>query len=222
MPQTEFTPERLAALLRGALADPTALNAAAAAAKAAGVADAAERLADLVLEIARASSATLNCSASTLGLTDSRLDDPDRGAERQALAALIGRQRGADFPSGGCARFVGLTLDGAARRADRQRRLQRRFESSTSGEVDLDIVWGQRDLGETRGGEDAPHARFIGEGERAGVVGAELGQARRAAQRRPQRDHLPEVAPRLAPAGEDRAPAARQRPAQVRTRRSAR
>jgi UDP-N-acetylglucosamine--N-acetylmuramyl-(pentapeptide) pyrophosphoryl-undecaprenol N-acetylglucosamine transferase len=53
VPQSEFTPERLAGLLRGALADPAALQAAAKAAKAAGVADAAERLAELVLGIAR-------------------------------------------------------------------------------------------------------------------------------------------------------------------------
>ena len=53
VPQNEFTPERLAALLRGALADPAALQAAAKAAKAAGVADAAERLAELVMGIAR-------------------------------------------------------------------------------------------------------------------------------------------------------------------------
>ncbi len=53
IPQTEFTPERLSQSLRGALADPAALQAAARAAKAAGVADAAERLAELVLGIAR-------------------------------------------------------------------------------------------------------------------------------------------------------------------------
>jgi len=53
IPQTEFTPERLSQSLRGALADPTALQAAARAAKAAGVADAADRLADVVLETAR-------------------------------------------------------------------------------------------------------------------------------------------------------------------------
>jgi UDP-N-acetylglucosamine--N-acetylmuramyl-(pentapeptide) pyrophosphoryl-undecaprenol N-acetylglucosamine transferase len=52
IPQNEFTPERLAELLRGALADPTSLQAAAKAAKAAGVPDAAERLADLVMGIA--------------------------------------------------------------------------------------------------------------------------------------------------------------------------
>jgi UDP-N-acetylglucosamine--N-acetylmuramyl-(pentapeptide) pyrophosphoryl-undecaprenol N-acetylglucosamine transferase len=52
VPQTEFTPDRLAALLRGALADPAALRAAAKAAKAAGVADAAERLAELVVGVA--------------------------------------------------------------------------------------------------------------------------------------------------------------------------
>jgi len=46
--QTAFTPDRLAGLLREALADPDALVAAARAAKAAGVADAAERLAELV------------------------------------------------------------------------------------------------------------------------------------------------------------------------------
>jgi UDP-N-acetylglucosamine--N-acetylmuramyl-(pentapeptide) pyrophosphoryl-undecaprenol N-acetylglucosamine transferase len=53
VPQAEFTPERLAGLLRKALADPASLVAAAQAAKAAGVADAAERLADLVQEAAR-------------------------------------------------------------------------------------------------------------------------------------------------------------------------
>ncbi len=52
--QDEFTPERLAAILRGALAQSTKLAAAAAAAKSVGLPDAAERLADLVLEIARA------------------------------------------------------------------------------------------------------------------------------------------------------------------------
>lgn len=51
-PQAEFTPERLASLLRKALAGPAPLIAAARAAKAAGVADAAERLADLVQEAA--------------------------------------------------------------------------------------------------------------------------------------------------------------------------
>jgi UDP-N-acetylglucosamine--N-acetylmuramyl-(pentapeptide) pyrophosphoryl-undecaprenol N-acetylglucosamine transferase len=54
VPQDEFTPERLAAILRGALAQPGKLVAAAAAAKSVGVPDAAERLADLVLEIAQA------------------------------------------------------------------------------------------------------------------------------------------------------------------------
>ena len=53
VPQTEFTPERLAAILREALAAPAKLAAAAAAAKSAGVADAAERLADVVLRAAR-------------------------------------------------------------------------------------------------------------------------------------------------------------------------
>jgi UDP-N-acetylglucosamine--N-acetylmuramyl-(pentapeptide) pyrophosphoryl-undecaprenol N-acetylglucosamine transferase len=52
-PQNEFTPERLAAILRDALAGPAKLKAAAAAAKSVGVPDAAERLADVVLEIAR-------------------------------------------------------------------------------------------------------------------------------------------------------------------------
>ncbi len=52
VPQTAFTPERLTELLRAALADSAALIAAAKAAKAAGVADAAERLAELVLGIA--------------------------------------------------------------------------------------------------------------------------------------------------------------------------
>jgi UDP-N-acetylglucosamine--N-acetylmuramyl-(pentapeptide) pyrophosphoryl-undecaprenol N-acetylglucosamine transferase len=53
IPQTEFTPERLAQLLRWALAEPASLVSAAAAARAAGVSDAAERLADLVMGIAR-------------------------------------------------------------------------------------------------------------------------------------------------------------------------
>jgi UDP-N-acetylglucosamine--N-acetylmuramyl-(pentapeptide) pyrophosphoryl-undecaprenol N-acetylglucosamine transferase len=53
VPQNEFTPERLAAILRDALAAPAELKAAAAAAKSVGVPDAAERLAALVLEIAR-------------------------------------------------------------------------------------------------------------------------------------------------------------------------
>ena len=53
VPQTDFTPARLADLLRGALGYPEGLQASAKAAKAAGVADAAARLADLVLGIAR-------------------------------------------------------------------------------------------------------------------------------------------------------------------------
>ena len=52
VPQDEFTPERLAAILRGALAQPAKLAQAATAAKSVGVPDAAERLADLVLEVA--------------------------------------------------------------------------------------------------------------------------------------------------------------------------
>jgi len=51
-PQPEFTPERLASILRGALAAPEKLAAQAAAAKSVGVPDAAERLADVVLEVA--------------------------------------------------------------------------------------------------------------------------------------------------------------------------
>jgi UDP-N-acetylglucosamine--N-acetylmuramyl-(pentapeptide) pyrophosphoryl-undecaprenol N-acetylglucosamine transferase len=53
VPQNEFTPERLATILRDALAAPAKLETAAAAAKSVSVPDAAERLADLVLEIAR-------------------------------------------------------------------------------------------------------------------------------------------------------------------------
>ena len=53
VPQPEFTPDRLAAILREALASPERLAASAKAAKAAGTADAADRLADVVLEIAR-------------------------------------------------------------------------------------------------------------------------------------------------------------------------
>ena len=51
--QAEFTPERLAAILREALASPAKLAASAKAAKAAGVPDAADRLAEIVRQIAR-------------------------------------------------------------------------------------------------------------------------------------------------------------------------
>jgi UDP-N-acetylglucosamine--N-acetylmuramyl-(pentapeptide) pyrophosphoryl-undecaprenol N-acetylglucosamine transferase len=54
VPQAEFTPERLAGILREALAAPAQLAASARAAQAAGVPNAADRLADLVLETARA------------------------------------------------------------------------------------------------------------------------------------------------------------------------
>jgi UDP-N-acetylglucosamine--N-acetylmuramyl-(pentapeptide) pyrophosphoryl-undecaprenol N-acetylglucosamine transferase len=53
VPQPEFTPERLAAILKGALAAPEKLAAQAAAAKSVGVPDAAERLADLVMKVAQ-------------------------------------------------------------------------------------------------------------------------------------------------------------------------
>ncbi len=53
IPQPQFTPERLAGLLRMALAEPERLAASAAAARAAGVADAAKRLADVVMGIAQ-------------------------------------------------------------------------------------------------------------------------------------------------------------------------
>jgi UDP-N-acetylglucosamine--N-acetylmuramyl-(pentapeptide) pyrophosphoryl-undecaprenol N-acetylglucosamine transferase len=53
VPQTQFTPACLARLLREALEDPARLEASASAAKATGVSDAAERLADLVMEVAR-------------------------------------------------------------------------------------------------------------------------------------------------------------------------
>jgi UDP-N-acetylglucosamine--N-acetylmuramyl-(pentapeptide) pyrophosphoryl-undecaprenol N-acetylglucosamine transferase len=53
LPQTEFTSQRLADLLRMALADPAALGKAAAAAQSVGVANAADRLADVVIEVAR-------------------------------------------------------------------------------------------------------------------------------------------------------------------------
>jgi UDP-N-acetylglucosamine--N-acetylmuramyl-(pentapeptide) pyrophosphoryl-undecaprenol N-acetylglucosamine transferase len=52
VPQSAFTPERLAGLLRDALADPASLASAARAAKAVGAPDAAARLADLVRECA--------------------------------------------------------------------------------------------------------------------------------------------------------------------------
>lgn len=52
LPQTDFTPARLAAELSARLADPDSLSPMAAAAQAAGAPDAAERLADLVLGVA--------------------------------------------------------------------------------------------------------------------------------------------------------------------------
>ncbi len=52
VPQTEFTPERLATILSDALAAPERLAASASAAKTAGVTDAADRLADLALGVA--------------------------------------------------------------------------------------------------------------------------------------------------------------------------
>ena len=52
VPQTEFTPERLAGILRDALNAPMKLTEMARAAKTVGVPDAAERLADLVMKIA--------------------------------------------------------------------------------------------------------------------------------------------------------------------------
>jgi UDP-N-acetylglucosamine--N-acetylmuramyl-(pentapeptide) pyrophosphoryl-undecaprenol N-acetylglucosamine transferase len=53
LPQTDFTPDRLASILRSALAAPGRLAASAEAAKKAGVADAAERLAEVVMKAAR-------------------------------------------------------------------------------------------------------------------------------------------------------------------------
>ncbi|MBM3558895.1 MAG: UDP-N-acetylglucosamine--N-acetylmuramyl-(pentapeptide) pyrophosphoryl-undecaprenol N-acetylglucosamine transferase, partial [Alphaproteobacteria bacterium] len=52
--EAEFTPAALAACLRALMSDPAALAAAAAAARRAGPADAAQRLADLVEEVALA------------------------------------------------------------------------------------------------------------------------------------------------------------------------
>jgi UDP-N-acetylglucosamine--N-acetylmuramyl-(pentapeptide) pyrophosphoryl-undecaprenol N-acetylglucosamine transferase len=56
VPQIDFTPARLAEIFRDALAAPEKLAAAARAAKSAGVGDAAERLADVVLSAGRAAS----------------------------------------------------------------------------------------------------------------------------------------------------------------------
>ena len=53
IPQTEFTPQRLAQELMNALADPAGMEIKARAAQSTGVSDAAERLADLVMEIAQ-------------------------------------------------------------------------------------------------------------------------------------------------------------------------
>ncbi|HVL70971.1 MAG TPA: undecaprenyldiphospho-muramoylpentapeptide beta-N-acetylglucosaminyltransferase [Beijerinckiaceae bacterium] len=55
LPQVEFTPERLAAEIVERFHDPQGLTAAAAAAKSAGIADAADRLATLVLRLAQSS-----------------------------------------------------------------------------------------------------------------------------------------------------------------------
>lgn len=54
LPQTEFTPQRLAQELASRLGDAQGLTKAAQAAKSAGIPDAAERLADLVMRLARA------------------------------------------------------------------------------------------------------------------------------------------------------------------------
>jgi UDP-N-acetylglucosamine--N-acetylmuramyl-(pentapeptide) pyrophosphoryl-undecaprenol N-acetylglucosamine transferase len=54
IPQPDFTPERLAGEIAARLRDPSGLTRAAEAAKSAGVPDAAERLADLVVEVAEA------------------------------------------------------------------------------------------------------------------------------------------------------------------------
>jgi UDP-N-acetylglucosamine--N-acetylmuramyl-(pentapeptide) pyrophosphoryl-undecaprenol N-acetylglucosamine transferase len=53
LPQDEFTPARLASEIAAVMGAPDRLTAMAAAAKAAGTIDAAERLADLVLRVAR-------------------------------------------------------------------------------------------------------------------------------------------------------------------------
>ena len=53
LPQPEFTPARLASEISALAAEPTRLSAMAAAAKKAGTLDAAERLADLVLKVAK-------------------------------------------------------------------------------------------------------------------------------------------------------------------------
>jgi UDP-N-acetylglucosamine--N-acetylmuramyl-(pentapeptide) pyrophosphoryl-undecaprenol N-acetylglucosamine transferase len=50
--QSEFTPERLAQEILARLDDPTGLTRAASAAKSAGITDAAERLAQVVLQLA--------------------------------------------------------------------------------------------------------------------------------------------------------------------------
>lgn len=55
IPQSEFTPRRLAAELSARLADASGLATAAAAARSAGIPDAADRLADVVLRLARTS-----------------------------------------------------------------------------------------------------------------------------------------------------------------------
>jgi UDP-N-acetylglucosamine--N-acetylmuramyl-(pentapeptide) pyrophosphoryl-undecaprenol N-acetylglucosamine transferase len=52
IPQTEFTPERLASELMALAADPARLAAMSAAARGVGRLDAAERLADLVMKVA--------------------------------------------------------------------------------------------------------------------------------------------------------------------------
>jgi UDP-N-acetylglucosamine--N-acetylmuramyl-(pentapeptide) pyrophosphoryl-undecaprenol N-acetylglucosamine transferase len=52
VPQTDFTPERLASIVKEALASPSKLMAAAQSARGSGVPDAAERLADVVLSVA--------------------------------------------------------------------------------------------------------------------------------------------------------------------------
>ncbi len=125
------------------------------------------------------------------------------------------RQRGADFLRRGGAQLVALSFERAARSAYVHRCGERRLEPLPGGDVELEVDRRQRNLREAGVGENPPHALFVGEGERAGVLGADVGQAGNVLARRFQGDHLPGIELGRAPAGEDQPSAARRALAQV-------
>ena len=88
-------------------------------------------------------------------------------------------------------------------------------ESAADGDVEIEILRAHGDVGEAGVAQDAPHARFVGEGERAGVLGVRLGQGRGVLPGFAQRDHHPRILLGLAPAGEDEPSAGLEAAAQI-------